>query len=241
MRISRRDLSTVILFMVFVNVFPFYLFISDLMILKIIRISINFVLSILLFFFVKLKDYVLDNRHRVNLRILVFFIPALLACVSNYFNCFFVPHAFYFRPLEFVLDILLAATVAFNEEIIFRLCIQKGFSLYSPIKRVLFTTFIYSAFNILRFISTTDPIDLLYVINALVLGLITGLMFEYSRSILVTIGFHFLYSFLNEALFAQLSFGMEILLTFILTSLAISVLMFIYLFILYWAKLNKEE
>lgn len=234
-----RDMYVAILFMVFVTSFPFYLFIGDLLLIKILQILANFILSVLLFFYVKFPDVVRREHHRTNFKVLPYFIPAALACFSNFFVLIFTPHTFVHNA-NIYLDIIFAVVIVFNEEIIFRLLMQNSFGYYSPLRRIVTTSLIFAAFHIISFISTLDPFELLRVIYAFGLGMILGLIYEYSRNILAPIIFHFAFNFFNQVIFNCIAIFLNPI-YYIVVNMAVALVVLIYLAIIYKVKLSKLD
>ena len=177
------------------------------------------------------------------------FLPFILICFSNIIAAGIAGREFVlladqtFLPL-IILYHLLGVII---EEFLFRLFIQSSLVFASSIKRIVVSASIFALFHFLNIVdvsSVSGLIDVLtQVVYAFGLGLLLGFIYEYTYSIPLCIGFHFMFNFFNT-IFVRHIYSINFIdaeLTFYLTSVVVGVIVGVYALLIYLFVLKKNE
>ena len=244
MRFRFLDIVLFVLLFVFVNSFPVDLFGIPLIYQEVIRITLRLVL---------LSYYIyIFTRNRINIfkfanyRRALLFIPFLLACFSNFiaagvagldFNVIGTDPAY----LSLITFNLLLGVVL--EEIIFRYIIQNSLVNASSIKRIFGSAAIFALFHLLNLVNIRSVDGLITVLLQVAytfgLGILLAIIYEYSYSLPLCMAFHLCFNVFNELL-PRFVFGLAIPdIYLVLTAIIISVVLAVYIVILYIIKLKS--
>lgn len=248
MSMSKRILNNslidaIILILIYVAVasFPFNLFIknNDALVIGCSTILLIFYLIFLLFYLIKGKS-VKINKRNINIKMLLLFLPCLIATVSNYFYTIGKNLTFSFNNMFFVLFSSLIISVMI-EELLYRGVLFEQFKNQKPLVRILISSGIFGICHINHYLSTFNPIDLITIVYTFGLGIILGFIYEYGGSLLAAYIFHFLYNFLNQILFSFIILTNINYTTYYLVNIGVGVLIALYLLLIYLFILKKKE
>ena len=248
MRFKFLDLLLFALLFIFVTSFPIDLITTN----EYVRLGIRIALRSLLLAY----DIYILWKNRINIfkfanyRNVGLFIPFILICFSNIFAALFAGSNFVLNvePLRLVLVIIYYLLGVILEEFLFRLFIQSSLVYASSIKRIVVSAAIFALFHLLNIVNISQVDQLVAVLTQVVyafgLGLLLGLIYEYTYSLPACIIFHFLFNFFNKI------FVNEIYLTtvtptyelsYYMTALGIGVIVGVYALLIYLFILRKLE
>ncbi len=185
-----------------------------------------------------------------NYRVALLFIPFLLACFSNLIatQIIGVSIVTYYDPSLLAVVIVSTVLTAINEEFLFRFFIQSSLVYASTIKRVVVSALIFSLFHLLTLVEVRSVASLTQVLVQAVytfgLGLILGLMYEYTYSLPLCMWFHFTFNFMNSVLISNMlvdASNTSFTLAFYLTAIVIGVVLAIYGTLIYIFVLSKHN
>lgn len=234
------DILIVILSFIFVISFPWTLFIKNMPFLVIsLQIIANLLFFAFLIYFIKRKSSLTIKVGKIMWMPLIFLFPSFIVCFSNYFLFFAVDVAFNYEPILW-LHLLLTVTVVLNEETIFRGIIQKNLKIKNRFKRIVAASGIFAIFHIFNFFSTLNPFDLLTIVYTFGLGLLLGILFEFTNSLIPPMVCHLIFNVFNDDFINMFAFNVDIT-TFILINCIVTIGATIYVaivYILYLRKLN---
>ena len=134
-------------------------------------------------------------------------------------------------PWYLVLNTIYTLFIAISEEIIFRLFIHNALANTSSIKRIFGSAAIFALMHLINIVNVRylDALVtvLLQTAYTFGLGLLLGVLYEYSYSLTGAILLHFSFNFFNSTLYSYLG-GFSSSLAFYLTAIVISVVVGVY-------------
>lgn len=235
---------------VLVIAFPTYLFTKDLVVLRSVELGLRagYLVFIILFaYFTKLgKTY--TGRTRWSKLFLL--LPIFFVAFENIFYLVVVrgskmdpvinPFSDIFNGLWFFSLII----AAIEEEWLFRYVIQKNLTFGHKIVRILVASAIFAITHffvmLYRNLGMFNPIDLIEIGLWFGLGIILGVLYEYTNNIAVPITFNVIYSLSNQMLY-KVSFSDNPHWSYYLTLSLFAVGGAAYLLVFYYLMLKKEE
>ena len=237
--------------------FPVYLFTSDMLVIRIVELSLRvaYLVFIILFsYLTKLaKSYTGATRYS-NLFLLL---PIFFVAFTNIFYLGVIKgKASMYNPFSDVLTTLLFSSLvvsAVEAEILFRFIIQRNLTLSHKIVRILVAATVYAiTYVFVMFYSDLsispdtgkiifmNPIDLIEVVFQFGIGIILGFLYEYTNNLAVPISFNIIYTLSNQILFkVRLSSNPDW--SYYLTISLIAAFAISYLCIFYFLMLKKEN
>lgn len=236
------DLLIIILLYIGFSCIPFGLIPIDaifIVIFEIISQIIIFLLTGLVFRKSEFKINNLEQRQRNS----YYFLPIFLICFSNFF-CLFDPNNSVKLSFDIVLvlNILLSVCVAFNEEIIFRAILLGNLDeKRHPLIRILIASGIFAACHLTHFISSFDPSDLIVVVYSFGIGIVLGMMYLYTGSLIFTFSFHALYNIMNNNLAEKWIIYNNGFASFYAINAIVAVISIVYLSWIYYYKFRIEK
>ena len=209
MRFKYSDLLLFILIFVFVAAFPVDLLPIDYAYKLLVLIGLRLMLlSYYIYIIIKWRIKIFGVE---NIKNLLFCIPFVLIGFSNIIatkiDGTFGPIVT--EPLVMVFLSILTLLTAITEEIIFRLFIQNALYRTSSVKRIFASAGIFALMHLLRMVNVSSIDALISVLLQTVytfgLGLLLGVLYEYSHSLVGAIILHFCFNFFNDTLFTYLN------------------------------------
>ena len=244
MRFNYRDLLLFVLIFIFVAAFP----------VDLLPITYPYKLLVLIGLRLMLLGYyvyiIAKNRIKIfgiaNIKNLLLCVPFVLISFSNIIATSidgeFV--GITEEPLVMAFATTLTLLTAITEEIIFRLFIQNALYRASSIKRIFASAGIFALMHLLRMVNVSSVDALVTVLLQTVytfgLGLLLGVLYEYSHSLTGAIILHFCFNFFNETLFLYLGCAPSNL-AYYLTALATGVVVGLYAFLITWLIFRKYD
>lgn len=182
-----------------------------------------------------------------NLKRSLLFLPFLLACFSNLIafgldggKTIGITMSSGYLSLFIIYHFLVAVV----EEFLFRMFIQSALIKVGSIKRIIYGAAIFALFHLLNMvnISTVDGLItvLLQVAYNFGLGILLGFVYEYTYSLPACIFLHFSFNFFNTVLYRYMGCVTSNF-AFYMTALVISVVLIIYIFLVYWFILRRND
>lgn len=247
MRFKFLDLLLFALLFIFVNAFPVDLITADVTLRLILRITLR---SLLLGY-----DIYLLIKNRINIfkfanyRRALLFIPFLLVCFSNLIAAGIAsaPMMYVAEPVYLILICIYHLIGIIIEELLFRLFIQSSLVLASSIKRILASAGIFALFHLINMVDVSSvqalTSILIQVVYAFGLGLLLGIIYEYTYSIPLCIVFHLFFNFFNT-IFVENIYYVDFsgaMVEYYLTAIVSGVIIGIYAFLIYFFVLSRNE
>ena len=205
MRFRLSDLLLFALLFVFVAAFPVDLIPLDLTYQLLVKIGLRLLLlTYYIYIIVKYKIKVFGNT---NFRNLLLCLPFFIVCGSNFVASSIVGGfaGITMAPIDFALSIILTLMIAISEEIVFRLFIHNNILVSSSIKRIFASAGIFALMHLLNAVNVRYVADLVTVLIQTVytfgLGILLGVMYEYSYSLVGCVVLHFCFNFFNDTLY----------------------------------------
>ena len=187
--------------------FPVYLMTNDVHVRLIVMLSLRtaYLIFIIVFsIFLKLLKSYYGKTRLFNILLLS---PLFLVAFMNLFYWLVVTKSN--LPLNTdatlnVLKIFLIIVTVAEEEILFRMVVQKNIVLGHKIIRIVITAAIFAFAHIFTILfegyPIVHPIELLQLIVLFAIGLILGILYEYTNNLVVPITFSLIYSFCTDFL-----------------------------------------
>ena len=244
MRFRLSDLLLFALLFVFVAAFPVDLIPLDLTYQLLVRIGLRLLLlTYYIYIIVKYKIKVFGNA---NIRNLLLCLPFFIVCGSNFVASSIVggfagPTL---SPIDMTLTTILTLFVAISEEIVFRLFIHNNLLVSSSIKRIFYSASIFALMHLLNMVNVRTVASLITVLIQAVytfgLGILLGVMYEYSYSLVGCVILHFCFNFFNDTLFEYFG-GNPSPLSFYLTAAVCGVIVLTYAVLITLLYFQKHD
>lgn len=199
-----------------------------------------FISFIIILFLAKKKSSIQIKDREKCLTKTFYFLPSLVICGSNFFYFIFNPKSYCFSyDNNFIILLGVQTLTAIIEEYIFRGLLHDILEIDNTLLRIVVVSFIFAIFHFAIFLTTFNPVDLIIPLYTFGLGIVLGLVYEYSGCLLASIVFHVLFNIINFTLF---SYSVETvkLWSFIIINVVISAIYIVYLFLIYKIVLEKK-
>lgn len=242
---------------VFIIAFPVYLFTNDLLVIRIVELSLRvayFVFIIIFSILTKLAKSFTGQTRFSNLFLLL---PLFFVAFTNIFYLSVIKGTVVvFNPFTDAINALWFVSLivgCVEMEILFRFIIQKNLTLGHKLVRILVAAAIYAITYIsITFYSELSinpetgkiafmaPIDLFEVVFQFGIGIILGFLYEYTNNLIVPVTFNIIYTLSNQILFkVRLSSYPEW--PYYVTIILMAVFAASYLCVFYFLMLKKEN
>ena len=179
-------------------------------------------------------------KKRFNLSNLLWLLPSVLVAFSNFFYALILK-----EPINSTFGLYSIPHVAFIvlnvivEEFVFRKHLLGNLTHPKPIVRIVISAAIFALCHLTLFFSTFNPASLIVVAYSFGLGMILGLIYYYTNSLIACIGLHLMFNLFNDFLFEHL-YGVNNVLWYYLINLFVAVIIGVYLLLVYLLKLRKN-
>ena len=244
MRFKFSDLLLFILIFIFVVAFPVDLLPFDVFYQNLVVIGLRSMLvAYYIYIIIKYKIKIFGIA---NIKNLLLCIPFCLIAFSN-FTASFIDGGFFgvsMSPGIFVESIVMTILIAGNEEIVFRLFIHNSFIYASSVKRIFASAGIFALMHLINIVNVRYIDALITVLVQTVytfgLGLLLGVLYEYSHSLTGSIIFHFTFNLFNETLYRYLG-GYTSELCFYLTAVVYAIIVGVYALLITMFYFRKND
>lgn len=231
MRFRLSDLLIFVLIFIFVAAFPVDLLPISYTYKLLVMIGLR---SMLLGYYIYI---IVRNRMKIfgvaNIKNLLLCVPFLLISFSNLIATWIDGQflGYQFDLLTFIFYTILTLLIAITEEIVFRLIIHNALYRTSSIKRIFASAGIFALMHLLNIVNISSLgslVDvLIQTVYTFALGLLLGILYEYSHSLTGAIILHFCFNFFNKVLFEYLG-GVTSNLAYYLTAVICGIIVGVY-------------
>lgn len=184
---------------------PWYRFISDFKLIMGLEVLTYLLFLVLLVVFLIFNKSIKIEKRKVRFKPILYFIPCILLGLSSLISALFIPSIFSYSfhyTLLFKYSLSLVRVII--EAILFRGMLFIIYRHYAPIVKILICSLYYAFIYLNSFIQTPNIIGLLPVLFMFVVGVVTSLIYEYTKSLNLSIGFHLIYVILSEWILSNL-------------------------------------
>lgn len=241
---SRKIIDYLIIFFLFlfVNSFPITTIIKNRFIALLIYFLMNIFYLLFLYFFIKKRTLFSFYPRSANKKNILLLLPLLFVCGSNFLYLSFIPKDISNFPTWIILlDIPLTILTVLKEETLFRLILIPNLDkVKSRFLRILISSFFFSLVHLANYFVNLDPSFFIQMAYTFGLGLIFGFLYEYGRSWIAAMGFHFVFNIINSTLFESYVESVSNYYAFILINVCVTVLAGSYLTLIYFLILRKQ-
>ena len=245
MKFRFLDILLFALLFIFVGSFPVDLLNISSFYRLLIQIGLRFLL--VLYYIYILWSYRINIFKFANYRNGLLFLPFVLVCFSNLIAAGISGANFASgSSIKFLILVIIYHLLGvICEEFLFRLFIQNSLVNASSLKRIFASAGIFALFHLLNLVNVSNVNALIGVLiqvgYSFFLGLILALIFEYTYSLPLCIGFHFIFNFFN-LIFVENIYSIILSdAAKYLTAIVIGVVAVIYGVILYIFVLTRNE
>ena len=203
--------NTAILLLVFIVsvAFPITLISSDLLTIRVVRISLLAAFIIFALIFIHFTGLAHFYQGRWNIKNTILLSPLFLIAFSDLFYIVVfkqsVPGSLKWGDPYFVMDFVIHILQVFAEEFVFRFVIQKNLTYQKKMVKILVASAIFGICHVITAVSywnLLDPstwqwTDLIIVIYTFFIGFILGTLYEYTNNLLLPIAFHLIFNVIN--------------------------------------------
>lgn len=238
-RTQLLDISILIILYLGVVTLPFEYWVNNNYAYYGYMIIVLLVYLIFLYIYMRMHEYLYVNKKRTNYQIILFLLPLILVCFSNFIYGFMFesPSGAAFSYIA-ILEISFLLLSVFIEEMLFRYLLLGHMKDMHPLKAIIISSLLFSIFHLSKYLSSFDPHDLIIVIYTFGLGMVLGFIYWYSHSILASIIFHILFNLINDYLFTNIYYVHHEL-AYYLVNIIVGITAAIYLVVIYLIKLRK--
>lgn len=158
-----------------------------------------------------------------------------------------ISNAFKTNPEFEIYEIVIVILASICEEIIFRYVLQKNLLIAHKMIRIFVAAAIFAIFHITDFLAAIlklnlEPIKLLQIVYAFFIGIVLGVLYEYTNNIFVPIAFHILFNLCNDTIYnAFASSGTGAGWPFYVNAICFGAFGLAYIAVFYFIILKKEN
>lgn len=211
--------NTAILLFAFLTsvAFPITLISSDIMLIRIVRISLLAAFIIFALIFIHFTGLAHFYQGKWNVKNTLLLSPLFLIAFSDLFYIVVfkqsVPGTLKWSDTYFVLDFVIHVLQVFAEEFVFRFVIQKNLTYQKKMVKILVASAIFGVCHVITAVSywnLLDPAtwqwtDLIIVIYTFFIGFILGTLYEYTNNLLLPIAFHLIFNVISGLWIASMN------------------------------------
>lgn len=238
-----RLIDTILLTVLLIGVstFPVEYFVHDIFWYYFIEALLMLAVFIFILFYENRHQEINPPRRAFCLFNFLLLLPASLVVFSNFFYALILQEPI----LRFQFDWYMIPQVIFIvlnvvvEEYIFRKHLLGNLTHPKKIIRILISAGIFAACHLTLFFATFNPLTLITVVYTFGLGMVLGLVYCYSHSLIACIGLHALFNLFNDFLFEHL-FLVNNSLWYYLINVFVAILVGIYLTLIFLFQLRKS-
>lgn len=234
------DLAIIIILFIGVSTFPVGLLVKDPLWYYVIESLLMIAVLLFLFLYARRHTYLYPEQNRFRKKALLLLLPSLLIVGSNFYYALILrePFAPSFEGYHAVQIIFIISSVIV-EELIFRYFLLGNLTHENKMIRILIAAGIFALCHLTHFLSSFNPVDLIIIVYAFGLGIVLGMVYCYTNSLIPCIVLHLLFNLINDFMFERL-FNVSNLLWYYLINVFVAVIVGIYLLVIYLIKLRKN-
>lgn len=229
---------------IFVNMFPLIEIVRKWYYFYPIYWTMEIIFLIILHWFLKRRSALSIYPHRPVWKNILLLLPLILICASNFLYLAFVPSNIT-EPLKWYVPILLVNTVftVLKEETIFRLILIPNLDkIKTRFWRIIASAGIFGISHISNYLATLDPSYFIQIVYTFGFGIILGFIYEYGRSWVTCMVFHFVFNTINGTFYEMLTNNVvNNYLIYILVNVGVSLAAALYLLIIYFTVFRQQR
>lgn len=234
------DTALLTILLIGVSTFPVNLLVHDLFWYYFIEALLMLAVFIFILFYENRHPEINPPKKEFCLFNFLLLLPAVLIAFSNFFYALILGEplviSFGWYSIPHVAFIVLNVIV---EEFIFRKHLLGNLTHPKKIIRIVISAAIFAVCHLTLFFSTFNPFDLIVVAYAFGLGMVLGLLYVYTHSLIACIGLHLMFNLFNDFLFEHL-YSVNNLLWYYLINIFVALLVGVYLLLVYLLELRKS-
>lgn len=234
------DIAILGCILIFCSTFPFSSFLTgDFVYLFEIIMQIGFIA----FYIFYTKHYkLLDNEKKTAKNsVFIVFLPVFIACFSNYFTILFNASTIDNQiDISFLYRFILLVVSVVAEELLFSRLLYPNIRIKKPLYKIVVFASIFALFHLTHFLSTFNPYDLIIIAYSFGIGLVLGLINEYTSILSYCFLFHLIFNLFNNLVFESIAIINNYAL-YILINCLVAASIVIYLIGLYLIYLKKRD
>ena len=234
------DSAILTILLIGVATFPVNYLVHDLFWYYFIEALLMLAVLIFILFFETRHPETNPPKKRFNFNNLLWLLPSVFVAFSNFFYALILK-----EPINSTFGLYSIPHVAFIvlnvivEEFVFRKHLLGNLTHPKPIVRIVISATIFALCHLTLFFSTFNPASLIVVAYSFGLGMILGLVYYYTNSLIACIGLHLMFNLFNDFLFEHL-YAVNNVLWYYLINLFVAVIVGVYLLLVYLLKLRKN-
>ena len=234
------DSAILTILLIGVATFPVNYLVHDLFWYYFIEALLMLAVLIFILFFETRHPETNPPKKKFNLNNLLWLLPSVFVAFSNFFYALILK-----EPINSTFGLYSIPHVAFIvlnvivEEFVFRKHLLGNLTHPKPIVRIVISAAIFALCHLTLFFSTFNPASLIVVAYSFGLGMILGLIYYYTNSLIACIGLHLMFNLFNDFLFEHL-YAVNNVLWYYLINLFVAVIIGVYLLLVYLLKLRKN-
>lgn len=242
---KRKILDFLIIYFLFlfVNTFPVNQISKILWVRLLIYSVLNIALLLFIYFFVKKKSYLVTYQHAPVWKNLWILLPLILVGASNFLYVAFAPgDVTASLDSKFPLYLLLTLFTVLKEETIFRLLLIPNLDFVKKrFWRIILSAGIFGLAHFSNYLVTLDPSYFIQMVYTFGFGIILGFVYEYGRSWVTCMIFHFFFNTINGTIFEKIAPEISNYPLYIIANIIVSAVAGLYLLIIYLCVLRKQQ
>lgn len=219
------------------------LFIKNIIIIYFLEITFRTLFIIYAFYYIKKNELTKPNFGHLNNKLLLL-LPFWIICFSNFAVAFYnnCPINNDISIITLIKEFILCLLISFSEELIFRVVLLDEIknNVSNKILSMLYSSLIFGGIHLLNISSLSTILPcLVQSVYATVIGLISSLIYTYSKNFYLPFIFHFSFNFFNDSLVSIL-YNISWDLSFYIINIIIGIIILLYGFLIA-LYLNKKE
>lgn len=236
------DICIILLLYIAVSAIPFdKIFVNLGWLTFTLQIVMQVIYLVFVWWYLKTKTELNVEVGKINVRNSLILLPTLVACFSNLIYLLVSKEiaTFTFGETQ-IFSIVLLGIKALNEEIIFRLALLNNMEGESKIKNIFLSALFFSAMHIVNLVNGISLGVFLQILYTFGLGLLLGVIFYLTKSIIPCIVLHAMFNIVNSAIFGGFYIDGNVT-TYILTNLGVALFVGIYVLFILFLKSKKGD
>lgn len=233
------DIAIIIVLFIGVSTLPVGYFVHDMFWYYVIEALLMAAVLLFIFIYARRHTYLYPEKNRFRPKALLLLLPSILIVGSNFYYAWILrePLTPNFESYHVIQIFFVVASVVV-EEIIFRFLLLGNLEHENKMIRIVISAGIFAACHLTHFFSTFNPASLVVVAYAFGLGMVLGMIYCYTNSLIPCIALHLLFNLINDFLFERL-FGVSNLLWYYLINVFVAVIVGLYLLVAHLLFLKR--
>ena len=236
------DVCIILLLYIAVSAIPFdRIFVNLNWLVFVLQILVQVIYLVFVWWYLRKKTELNVEIGKINVKNFLILLPSILVCFSNFIYSLVSKEivSFTFGETQ-IFSIFLLGIKAVNEEIIFRLALLNNMENESKVKNIFLSALFFSAMHIVNLVNGINLNVFLQILYTFGLGLLLGVIFYLTNSIIPCVLLHALFNIVNSALFSAINIQGNVT-TYILSNLGVALVVGIYVLFIWYFKSKRME